>query len=86
MMVESSVAQCRRDFLWNRMLIGFYDDSEGRRKHRSEPTEEARDPVGSSRQFSSYLVLSCLGACQSSIANRVVNQHFKQTKFSDFSA
>ena len=53
-MVESSVAQCRRDFLWNRMLIVFYDDGEGRRKHRSEPADEARDPVRSSRQFSRH--------------------------------
>ena len=44
-MVESSMAQCRRDFLWNRMLIGIHEEGEGRRKHRSEPSEEARDPV-----------------------------------------
>ena len=44
-MVESSMAQCRRDFLWNRMLIGIHEEGEGRRKHRSEPSEEARVPV-----------------------------------------
>ena len=46
-MVEVAMAQCRRDILWNRMLLGDMAEEGTRRKHRSGWTEpeEPKDPV-----------------------------------------
>ena len=50
-MVDVAMAQCRRDILWNRMLLGDMAEEGGggggRRKHRSGWTEpeEPKDPV-----------------------------------------
>lgn len=43
-MVEISTAKCRRDILWQRMLVGDQTEDDGKKKKRSD-TEESRDGV-----------------------------------------
>ena len=35
-MVMNAMSQCRRDLLWQRMLVTRHGEEEGRRKRRSE--------------------------------------------------
>ncbi len=47
-MVESAISQCRRDLLWQRMLLTTnMAEEEGRRKRRSERVDpdQEKDPV-----------------------------------------
>lgn len=43
-MVNESKTKCRRDYLWQRMLVGDQAEEDGKRKKRSE-TEESKDAV-----------------------------------------
>ncbi|XP_060082039.1 KICSTOR complex protein SZT2-like [Ylistrum balloti] len=54
-MVEVSTEKCRKDLLWQRMLVGEQSEEDGRRKKRSE-TEESRD-VYQKLSFDEFLEL-----------------------------
>lgn len=54
-MVEVSTEKCRKDLLWQRMLVGEQSEEDGRRKKRSE-TEESRD-VYQKLSFEEFLEL-----------------------------
>ena len=43
--IEVSTAKCRKDLLWQRMLIGDQAEEDSKRKRRSD-TEESKDGVG----------------------------------------
>ncbi len=53
-MIESAISQCRRDLLWQRMLLTTnMAEEEGRRKRRSERVDpdQEKDPVSVSDVF-----------------------------------
>ena len=59
-MVESAISQCRRDLLWQRMLLTTnMAEEEGRRKRRSERVDpdQEKDPVSFNDKISIFVHL-----------------------------